>query len=209
MGQLHEVAYLSAMTTYCSIQTTNHKQSIFKSAQIPITHTSSASDFQGNGIPVVKPIRQVPSLRYRDYPFSICLYLGGECGDRTGSGGSCRSRGRAERYHSSRWGMFGTAFLYLDAPKREKAIVCGSTMVIDELLRIYHRCVETCQPSTYGIWAGGVRLGLSKRARQAEPNNIRPRWTTPDLQNSTICMNSTFNPYATPHNFYNVRYGRL
>lgn len=117
--------------------------------------------------------------------------------------------GRAERYHSSRWGMFGTAFLYLDAPKREKAIVCGSTMVIDELLRIYHRCVETCQLSTYGIWAGGVRLGLSKRARQAEPNNIRPRWTTPDLQNSTICMNSTFNPYATSHNFYNVRYGRL
>lgn len=95
MGQLHEVVYLSAMTTYCSIQTTNHKQPIFKSAQIPITYTSSASDFQGNGIPVVKPIRQVPSLRYRDYPFAICLYLGGECGDRTGSGGSCRSRGKS------------------------------------------------------------------------------------------------------------------
>lgn len=41
---------------------------------------------------MVRPIRQITSLRGRNYPFSICLYLGRECAGRTGGGGSCRSR---------------------------------------------------------------------------------------------------------------------
>lgn len=89
MDKLHEVVHLSVDTTYCSIQTTNHKQSIFTSAQVPVTDTTSASDFQRDGISMIRPTRQVASLRERNYPFSICLYLGGECGNGAGSDRSC------------------------------------------------------------------------------------------------------------------------
>lgn len=64
--------------------------------------------------------------------------------------------GRAERYHSSRWGMLGTAFLYLDAPKREKAIVLWKyggyrcIVVYLSLLRGSHLRMYVFGPTEFG-----------------------------------------------------------
>lgn len=106
--------------------------------------------------------------------------------------------GRPARYHSSRWGMLGTAFLYLDAPKREKAIVLwrynGYRCIVVHLssLRGGVPAIYVFGPTEFG---SGCRIAHDKLSLSAFA----------DLSGQTSILrqfheldNLTLNPYATP-----------
>lgn len=116
--------------------------------------------------------------------------------------------GRPARYHSLRWGMLGTAFLYLDAPKREKAIVLwrynGYRCIVVHLwsLRGGVPAIYVFGPTEFG---SGCRIAHDKLSLSAvADHSARPHIPRQLHEHDTqlLCLHHI-------RNFYSSRYSRL